>query len=180
MDDKGGVREIRDDEFERLYDKHAQDLFAFLRYRTGNTAVAEDLLADTFERALRARRRFDPRKARSKTWLYAIALNCLTDNTRRTAGERRALQRVAAGAGAELASGPEDLDGLLEREHEGVVGQDLDGSLAVLGEREREAISLRYGAELTVAEIARLTGEPPTTIESRVSRALDKLREAMA
>jgi len=175
------VRGIRDDEFERLYSEHAQGLFAFLRYRTGNAAVAEDLLADTYERALRARRRFDPRKARSKTWLYAIALNCLTDNTRRTAGERRALQRVAAGAGAELASEPEDLDGLLEREHEGVAGQDLlDRSLAVLGEREREAISLRYGAELTVAEIARLTGEPPTTIESRVSRALDKLREAMA
>ena len=66
---------MRDDEFERLYAEHAQPLFGFLVYRTGDRALAEDLVADTFERALRARRRFDRRRGSQKTWLYAIALN---------------------------------------------------------------------------------------------------------
>ena len=44
---------MRDDEFERLYEAEAQGLFGFLAYRTGDRALAEDLLADTFERALR-------------------------------------------------------------------------------------------------------------------------------
>jgi RNA polymerase sigma-70 factor (ECF subfamily) len=143
--------------------------------------VAEDLLADTCERALRARRRFDPRKASAKTWLYAIALNCLSDQARRCAGERRALERVAAGAAFESTGEQEEIDELVDRELEDLEGHDLLGrGLAVLNAREREAVSLRYGAELTVAEIAKLIGEPPATVESRVYRALGKLREAMA
>ena len=53
---------MRDDEFERLYEAEAQGLFGFLAYRTGDRALAEDLLADTFERALRKRRGFDRRR----------------------------------------------------------------------------------------------------------------------
>ncbi|MBA3328572.1 MAG: RNA polymerase, partial [Solirubrobacterales bacterium] len=65
---------MREGDFERLYAEHAQPLFGFLAYRTGDRALAEDLLADTFEAAYRARRRFDRRKASERTWLYAIAL----------------------------------------------------------------------------------------------------------
>jgi RNA polymerase sigma-70 factor (ECF subfamily) len=174
------VRGIRDDGFERLYADHAQDLFAFLRYRTGSTVLTEELLADTFERALRARRRFDPRKGSTKTWLYAIALNCLSDHARRRAGESRAMERVAAGPDFGAATPPEEIDELVDHAFEDHREYDLlNQSLAALSGEEREAISLRYGAELTVAEIAKLTGQPAGTIESRVYRALDKLREAM-
>ena len=174
------VRAIRDDAFERLYTEHAQALFAFLRYRTGDAALAEELLADTCERALRARRRFDPRKGSAKTWLYAIALNTLSDNARRRAGEGRALERVAAGPDFGLGSEPEEIDELAHQELDDVADRDqLNQSLAALSGEEREAISLRFGADLTVPEIAKLTGEPLTTVESRVYRALDKLREAM-
>jgi RNA polymerase sigma-70 factor (ECF subfamily) len=160
---------MQDQAFERLYAEHAQPLFAFLSYRTGDRSLAEDLLADTFERALRARRRFDRRKSSEKTWLYAIALNCLRDHARRRASEGRALERVASGAGAAPAA-----------ETEGVADRDLvSRSLARLSEQEREAIALRFGAGLTVPEIAKLTGEPLTTVEGRVYRALRKLREEL-
>src|SRR5947209_12524256 len=88
---------MRNEDFERLYAEHAQPLLGFLVYRTGDRALSEDLLADTFERALRTRVRFDPRKASEKTWLYTIALNLLRDQARRTAAGQRALQRVAVG-----------------------------------------------------------------------------------
>jgi RNA polymerase sigma factor (sigma-70 family) len=181
------VRAIRDDVFERLYEEHAQALFGFLRYRTGNTVLAEELLADTCERALRARRRFDPRRGSAKTWLYAIALNCLHDHARRQASEGRALERVgtlervAAGPGVGVDGGHEEIDELADRELDDVADRDLlNRSLAMLSGEEREAISLRFGAELTVPEIAKLTGEPITTVEGRVYRALRKLREAMS
>src|SRR4051812_41206497 len=85
---------MRDEEFEELYSAEAAGLFSFLAYRTGDRALAEDLLADAFERALRARGRFDRRKASQKTWLYAIALNCLRDHARRASAEARALERA--------------------------------------------------------------------------------------
>lgn len=169
---------FKDDGFERLYAEHAQGLYAFLRYRTGDSALAEDLLADTCERVLRSRRRYDPRKGSAKTWLYAIALNCLHDHRRRRAGESRALEQVAAGALA--ASDFEEIDHFAEPHFAELAEEgSLERGLATLSGPERETVSLRYGAELTLPEIAKLTGEPLTTVESRVRRALEKLREVL-
>jgi RNA polymerase sigma-70 factor (ECF subfamily) len=158
-----------DDDFDRLYDEHAQPLFGFLVYRTGDRVLAEDVLADTFERALRARRRFDPRRGSQKTWLYAIALNCLRDHGRRKGAESRALER--AGAAAPQA-GPEISSSVGTR-------RDLLQALGTLSAEERQAIALRYGADLTVPEIAELTKERLTTIEGRVYRALKRLRHEL-
>jgi RNA polymerase sigma factor (sigma-70 family) len=159
-------RAMRDDEFERLYAAEAQGLFAFLAYRTGDRALAEDLLADAFERALRSRGRFDRRRGSEKTWLYAIALNLLRDHARRAAAEGRALGRVEEPRPADA------LEGVERREA-------LERALATLSAEEREAIALRFGADLSVPEMARVLGEPLTTVEGRVYRALRKLRERL-
>jgi RNA polymerase sigma-70 factor (ECF subfamily) len=160
---------MRDEAFERLYTEHAQSLYAFLSYRTGDRVLAEDLLADTFERALRARKRFDRRKASEKTWLYSIALNRLRDQLRRRGAESRAVERVAVAAAVGSGGGIEE-----------IADRDLVArGLSALSEEECEAISLRFGADLTVPEIAKLTNERLSTVEGRVYRALRKLREAM-
>jgi RNA polymerase sigma-70 factor (ECF subfamily) len=164
------MREMREEDFERLYADHAQPLFGFLVYRTGDRALAEDLVADTFERALRGRRLFDRRKATEKTWLYAIALNCLRDNARRRAAEGRALERTGAAATGD------DPESMLDR----IAGQsDLTEALLALSDEERETIALRYGADLTVPEIAKLKKEKLTTVEGRVYRALRRLRDEL-
>jgi RNA polymerase sigma factor (sigma-70 family) len=160
---------MRDADFERLYEREAQSLFGFLAYRTGDRALAEDLLADTFERALRARARFDRRRGSERTWLYAIALNLLRDHARRSAAEGRAVERVAG------AAGPHAEPGLEAVEHRDTVQR----ALRSLTDEEREAIALRFGGDLTVPEMARLLGQPLTTVEGRVYRALRKLRERM-
>jgi RNA polymerase sigma factor (sigma-70 family) len=154
---------MRDDEFERLYEEEAAGLFSFLAYRTGDRALAEDLLAEAFERALRGRRGFDRRRGSQKTWLYAIALNALRDHARRAAAESRAVERVGE---------PVAADPLSQVEHRDQVQR----ALATLSTEEREAIALRFGADLTVPEIARVLKEPLTTVEGRVYRALRKLR----
>jgi RNA polymerase sigma factor (sigma-70 family) len=157
---------MRNDEFERLYEAEAPGLFSFLAYRTGDRVLAQDLLADAFEHVLRHRRRFDRRKGSQKTWLYAIALNVLRDHARRAAAEHRAterLERVPAGRpDARLAA-------VIDRD-------ELAAALARLSDEEREAIALRFGAELTVPEMATALGEKLTTVEGRVYRALRKLR----
>lgn len=158
---------MRERDFERLYAEHAPGLLAFLSYRTGDRALAEDLMADTFERVLKARRPFDPRKAREKTWLYTIALNLLRDHARRQGTEARALERAPVAV-----PGGSPLEAVQSR-------QDLRQALATLSDEEREAVALRYGADLTVPEIARLLGESLTTVEGRVYRALRKLRERL-
>src|SRR5215212_4204090 len=119
---------MRAEDFERLYEEHAQALFGFLAYRTGERAVAEDLLADTFERALRARARFDRRKASEKTWLYTIALNLLRDHARRRSSEARALERIPREPG----ESPDELAGVEHRDQ-------VQRALEILSDEERDA-----------------------------------------
>jgi len=159
---------MRRDDFERLYAEHAQPLYGFLAYRTGDPALAEDLLADTFERALRARARFDRRKASEKTWLYAIALNLLRDNARRRKTETRALERIPK----ETLGNSDDLAGVEHRD-------EIQRGMAILSDEEREAIALRFGGDLTVPEIAKLLKQPLPRIEGRVYRSLRKLRDEL-
>jgi RNA polymerase sigma-70 factor (ECF subfamily) len=155
------------DRFERLYEEHAQALFGFLAYRTGDRVLAEDLLGEAFERVLRARRGFDPRRASEKTWLYSIALNAMRDQRRRAAAERRAVERAeAVHAGTQPAPGTEIVE---ERDA-------LERALSALSDEEREVVALRYGGDLTLPEVAATLDEPLTTVEGRVRRALRKLR----
>lgn len=158
---------MRTQDFERLYEEHAQALFGFLAYRTGDAVLAEDLVADTFERVLRARRPFDPRKSSEKTWIYAIALNRLRDVARRNVAEASALAQASTGVAARNgANGFEAAD----------ARHVVMAALKTLSDDEREAIALRYGADFTLAEIAKLIRAPRSTVEGRVYRGLKRLR----
>jgi RNA polymerase sigma-70 factor, ECF subfamily len=157
---------MREADFERLYAAHAPGLFSFLAYRCGDRVLAEDVLADTFERVLRARRGFDRRKASERTWLYTIALNVLRDQMRRSDAERRALDRAAPG------------ERQLEDPHAAVESRDaVQRALERLSLDEREVVALRFGGDLSLKEIGGVLGEPVTTVEARLYRSLRKLRE---
>jgi RNA polymerase sigma-70 factor (ECF subfamily) len=155
---------VRDDEFERLYEAEAANLYSFLAYRTGDRALAEDLLADAFERALRGK--YDKRRGSPRTWLYSIALNALRDHVRKVAAEGRAYAKIEIPTGG---------DPFADVEHRDEIAR----ALARLSSEEREAVALRFGSGLTVPEMAKVLGEPLTTVEGRVYRALRKLREAL-
>jgi len=159
---------VRPADLERLYDDQAPAMLGFLTYRTGDRTLAEDLLSDVFERVLRAHRRFDRRKGTEKAWLYAIALNILHDHFRRSGAERRALDRESLNLSIQS-----DADSRLDRiDDREIVAKAMD----VLTVHERDVVALRYGADLRVADIARTIGEPVTTVEGRLVRALRKLR----
>lgn len=162
---------MRRRDVERLYAEHGSRLLSFLVYRVGDPALAEDLLSETFELALRARQLSSRRRSAGKSWLYTTALNRVRDHMRRQAAETRALERAGATApGTDAAHALQAID---DRDA-------LGRALAALSVEEREALALRYGADLTVPELAKVTGEPLTTVEGRVYRGLRKLREDLA
>jgi len=158
---------MRTDTFERLFEEHSERLYSFLVYHTGNRALAEDLLSETFERVLRSRQRFDPRKGSERRWLYTIALNLLRDQARRRTHEERALQHVGAGTSQEQA---DPALSAVERRDE------LHRALSRLNEDEREALALRFGADLKLRDVANVLGEGESAVEGRIYRALGKLR----
>ena len=161
---------MRPRDFDRLYAENAGPLLAFLTFRTGDADLADDLTADTFERALRGRKRFDPRRSSERTWLFAIALNLLRDHGRRAEAGRRATAR--SGADRPIS----DDGGLGQIEQRDRVARAMES----LGSEDRELVALRYGADLPLKEIANLTNQPTGTAAARLYRALEKMAKALA
>lgn len=153
-----------DDSFERLYNEHASGLLAFVTYQTGDRTLAEDIVADTFERVLRTRKGWGGR-ASEKTWLYSIALNRIRDVARRRGAEARAVARVP------IPTGVDEPGTIADRDF-------LHRAMQALSEEERAVIALRFGGELTLDEIAELLEERQSTIAGRLYRGLRRLRDA--
>jgi RNA polymerase sigma-70 factor (ECF subfamily) len=151
-------------DFARVYSEHVWPIYGFLAYRVGDQQAAEDLTQVTFERALRAWSRFDPRRASERTWLLAIARNLLIDHHRRHRNRRTEpleehLEPGVPGPEESIAGGPE-----------------IEQALAELGDRDREVLALRFGADLNGPEIAEMLGISLANVQQITSRSLRKLR----
>ena len=150
--------------FSRVYDEHVWRVYGFLAYRLGDRDTAEDLTQATFERALRAWSRFDPRRASESTWLLTIARNLLIDHYRR---DKSSVTESVEEQGAPLVPGPEE---------QPTTSPEVIDALARLSERDREVIALRFGGDMTGPEIARLLNLSLANVQQILSRSLRKLR----
>jgi RNA polymerase sigma-70 factor (ECF subfamily) len=153
--------------FATTAEEHLDDVYAYLVYLTRDRSLAEDLVADTFEKALRSWRRFDARRGSARTWLCQIARTTALDWFRAEDRRKRREERAAT---------PEHVDASFA---EGL-SPDLEAALAGLSAGEREVIALRILLELDGDEAARVLGISPTAVSTRLSRALKKLEEKVS
>ena len=159
-----GVRTSGRPSFAAIAEEHLDAVYRYLLLMTRDRAVAEDLTGDTFEKAFRSWRRFDPRRASPRTWLCHIARNAALDHFR---SEERRRRREANAADVSEAEEPR-LEGLSEP---------LAAALGELSAGEREVVALRVLLELDGRAAARVLGISPTACSTRLSRALQKLEE---
>ena len=139
-------------------------VYAYVAYRVGDGPDAEDLTSETFERALRYRKSYDPRKGEPVAWLLGIAKRCVD------------------GRGPRMEYASEDLDEgrTDDLEEDAVRRLTVASAVSTLDDRDRELIALRYGADLTARQIAELLGARTNAIEVALHRALGRLRESFA
>ena len=153
--------------FAATAEAHLDDVYGYLVYLTRDRTLAEDLAAETFEKALKLWRRFDPRRASARTWLCQIARTTALDWFRAEERRRRREERAAV---------PDRLDaGFVEG-----LSPELEAALRELSAGEREVIALRILLELDNDEAARVLGISPTAVSTRLSRALKKLEEKVS
>jgi RNA polymerase sigma-70 factor (ECF subfamily) len=154
--------------FASVAERHLDDVHAYLVYMTRSREVAEDLTAETFEKALRQWRRFDPRRSSAKTWLCQVARTTALDHFR---AEERRRRRERAYASDQV----QVEDGVF-----GGLSPELERALATLSAGEREVIALRVLLDLETDTAARVLGISGTACTTRLSRALRKLEERMS
>jgi RNA polymerase sigma factor (sigma-70 family) len=142
-------------------------VYRYLVFLTGDRSAAEDLAAETFEKAFRGWRRFDPRRGTPRAWLCQIARTVAIDWFRAEARRRRREETYTR----ELALDATDAafgDGL---------SAPLEAALRELSPAEREVVALRVLLELDGPSAARVLGISQTACSTRLSRALRRLEE---
>jgi RNA polymerase sigma-70 factor, ECF subfamily len=148
------------DALEELFRRHwrATHRAAFLVVH--DSAAAEDIAQESFLAAIRALDRFDLRRPFGP-WLHRIAVNRAIDWSR-----SRKLRREVV-----VAEEP-----ALETGGERQLSDDVLAALGELGPEQRAVVVLRYLLDYTPGEIGEMLGMPRGTVNSRMRRALDRLR----
>ncbi|HEU5309948.1 MAG TPA: sigma-70 family RNA polymerase sigma factor [Candidatus Eisenbacteria bacterium] len=160
------ARKARATNWEARFAEELPRVYNFFRYRVGPGPVAEDLTSITFEKAWKARDRYREDRAGFETWLFAVARNVAIDHFRST--------RVSVPIEdvSDLPGGPTPEEIAERRSNEDRLG----ALLLRRTERERELLALKYGAEFTNREIARLTGLSESNVGTILHRAVEALR----
>lgn len=159
--------------FETLYGRHRNRLYSFLLRQLREPALADEIFQDVWQRVIGARAGWQPEAAFS-TWLFRIAHNRLNDHWRaarhRPSAPMDADERVAAIRDAQT---PEtELSAFEQRRR-------LQLAMEQLPPEQREVLQLRLDQELSLEEIAEITGVGRETVKSRLRYAMDKLRAGL-
>lgn len=164
--------------FDTLYARHKGGVFRYLLRHSGNAGTAEELFQDVWMNAIRARMSYVV-TARFSTWLYTLAHHRLVDYWRTTGqtklasiddeGDSTTRDTVAALPGS-VRDQPE------ARCDTRQLGERLRAALALLPPVQRDAFLLQQEGDLSLAEIAELTGVGLETVKSRLRYAVAKLR----
>lgn len=160
--------------YRRLIERYERMVFAQLRgilTPSGRGAAVEDLAQDTFIRALRALPRFcADGRAKFSTWLVTIATRLALNELRRSAWVIGAVDTVI-----------DDLDGGGDPSRQSqVVGRGVEAAVASLSPPLRAAFLLRELHGLEYTEVADALGIDLGTVKSRLARARQRLRDALA
>jgi RNA polymerase sigma-70 factor (ECF subfamily) len=153
-------------DWDAVYAEQLPRVYNYLRYRTGNEAVAEELCSRTFEKAWRERQSYRSDLAGVATWLLRIARNTAIDYHRTWRGHEPLDEGLAAPAEAT----PEEealIDSNFAR---------LSVLVGALPERERELLALKYGAGATNRAIAEVTGLSESNVGTIIHRIVQRLR----
>lgn len=152
--------------WKRVYERSAARIFHYFCYKVGDTSLAEDLTAITFEKAWMNRANFDKTHGEVGAWIFGIARNVAADHFR---GRKDEIPLDDAMASNNTGSCEEQVQAKL----------DFQCLMQIIGqheERDRELIAMKYGAELTNREIARLTGLSESNVGTILYRIVKKIR----
>lgn len=153
-------------DWEAAYQADLPRVYNFFRYRVGDDRLAEDLTAETFEKAWRNRHQYKHDLSAFSTWLFTIAKHTVADYFRKPQLE------IPLDAALHLAN-DETVEGLYQQNSD---FEKLSILLTQLTDRERDLIALKYGAGLTNRMIAELYGMSESNVGTIIYRATQQLR----
>ena len=157
---------MTDAEFKAAFDEHKDAVYRFAWRMSGSPAAAEDITQNAFVGLLRDPARFDPARGTLRAFLLGIARNLALKHW-------RAEHRFEPLDDEAMVAEPLDLD-------RGQVGDIVGRAVRALPPLQCEVVILVEYEGLTLAEVARAVGADIGTVKSRLHRARENLRRALA
>lgn len=161
---------VSNTDFAALFRSHYSSVYRYMRFQIDDDQIAEDLTAEVFERAYRAHRNYDPRRAAFSTWIGQIAHNHLSNYF---AQQRRHQPDVLFNDAVGV---PDNTQSPETQIIASETSRRLRYCLDQLPERDREIIALRFGAETRNKDIAIQLGLKERSVSVIIMRALERLR----
>lgn len=152
-----------------LYDHHIRRIYDFVYYKTHHKETAEDIVSQTFLKALTHIATVDPDRSFA-SWLYKIAQNTVIDHYRS--------KRTHSDIDDAWDISDEDVDIVRDLDTASKF-EEVKEHLEKLGSLERDIIIMRVWQELSYKEIADIVGKSEGNCKVIFSRAMTKLREMM-
>ncbi|WP_026487020.1 RNA polymerase sigma factor [Caldanaerobius polysaccharolyticus] len=151
------------DDFLDLYESCFDDVYRYIYFKVGNRWDADDIVSDTFKRAYE---KYKTVKVNSKSWLFTIARNAVTDFYRKK-------KDLLVGDDISQYSYPDIFESKLFREIE---LNCLKKSIYRLSKEEIEIINLKYFSGMTHKEISQVLNKTEDAVKMKSSRIIQKLK----
>ena len=166
------ARRFDEQAWQTIYDRYYRRLFGYLYYRVGDPDLAEEMVAQVFERAVKNISRYRYRGTDLGAWLNRIAANLAHDAHRRQKSRPPAPLELNE---AWIGDGPDPAHQALHSESSRM----LTKALSQLTPDQREVILLRFVARMTSSDIGRQMGKTTGAIKALQHRALASLRREL-
>lgn len=159
-----------------LYTRYARPVFSLALRILSDSADAEEVTQDVFERVWRHAPTFDAQRGRFGTWLLSMTHHVAIDRVRKR--QRRPQQAVAQSVEWRAPDPPAPHD-VPESAMRNMQAEQVRRALRSLPSSQQQAIELAYFGGLSHLEIAAVLGDPLGTVKARIRRGMDRLRSAL-
>jgi RNA polymerase sigma-70 factor (ECF subfamily) len=165
------ARQLDSEALARIHETYYTSIFRYVAFRVGDHATAEDLTSEVFTRLLTALRDRNAPQNTLRGWLYGVAARVVSDHHRKT---YRAPQ---VELDEELVSADHDPADIVERK---LTQESVQRAMQDLTEEQRHVLSLRFGSDLPIQEVARTLGKSEGAIKQLQARAVAALTRQLS
>lgn len=162
-----------------LYNKYHNEILSFLNYKTKNLVVSQELADDVFLKAIKHQNKFDDTKCKIRTWLYAIAKNCMLDYFRKQ-GKRIMLpvSDMNYEDSKDIYQFVSDSNTTNEIENN-EFNDKVKSIFDKLTAKNKQIATLYFLDNMKYMEIAEILDIPMNTVKVTISRCREKLQKQM-
>ena len=165
------ARQLDPDALARIHDTYYTSIFRYVAFRVGDHATAEDLTSEVFTRLLTALRDKNAPQNTLRGWLYGVAARVVSDH------HRQAYRAPQVELNEELVSADHDPADIVDRK---LTQEHVKRAMQALTEEQRHVLSLRFGSDMAIQDVARALGKSEGAVKQLQARAVAALARKLS